>query len=180
MITFITRDLGSVIVKDVSTVPVGRFSVTCRWKSGQGRRIRLINLLPQALVAAALDPGSWSDVLDMTRVQVCSSTGLSCVYPSLIQVQVFIGCPHRSKNRVDMEERLCRLLFASYDKEAPHFIPSVSSVSTLAAAVIEINGLFVDSKALLRSRPVSIYAWRDSEPDINPVGHSLSLRQKIC
>ncbi|GAB1317000.1 Ankyrin repeat-containing domain protein [Madurella fahalii] len=108
-------------------------------------------IVKDALVVAALDPGSWSDVLDMTRVLV------------------FTGCPHRSMNQLDMEERLSRFLFASYGKEPTRFIPSVSSVSGLAAAAIEVNGLFVDSKALLRCRPISIYAEPDSAPDINPV-----------
>ncbi|KXX79910.1 Ankyrin-2 [Madurella mycetomatis] len=62
-----------------------------------------------------------------------------------------------------MEERLCRLLFAPYNKGTLHFIPSVSSVSALAAAVIEINGLFVDSKAPLRSRLVILDVAFDDE-----------------
>lgn len=70
-----------------------------------------------------------------------------------------------------MEDRLCRFLFASYDEDVARFTPSASSLPALAAAITEINGLFVDSKALLRNRAVSIYAGPDSAPDINRVSH---------
>jgi hypothetical protein len=70
-----------------------------------------------------------------------------------------------------MEDRLSRFLFASYDKEATRFTPSASSIPGLAAAVVEINGLFVDSKTLLRSRSVSIHAGSRTVSHINPVGH---------
>jgi hypothetical protein len=85
--------------------------------------------------------------------------------------QVFTGYPHRSKGQFDMEDRLSRFLSGSYDKEATRFTPSASSISGLAAAVVEINGLFFDSKTLLRSRSVSIHAGSHVVSHINPVSH---------
>lgn len=109
LVTFISFDLGGIIVKD-------------------------------ALVAASLDPSSWSDITDMSRVLV------------------FADCPHRSTSQFDMEDRLCRFLFSSSGRNTPIFTPSASSIAGLAAAVTEVNGLFVDSKATLRSRLVSLHA----------------------
>jgi hypothetical protein len=73
-------------------------------------------------VAAALDPTSWQDITNLTRVLV------------------FCGCLHRSSSMLDMEDRLCRFLFSDYDGHVVKSRPTASSVASLAAAVVEING----------------------------------------
>ncbi len=57
-----------------------------------------------------------------------------------------------------MEDRLSRFLFATYESGAAIRRPTASSIPGLSAAVIEINGLFIESKTPLRSRIVSIHA----------------------
>ncbi|KAM6524138.1 hypothetical protein FSOLCH5_004742 [Fusarium solani] len=57
-----------------------------------------------------------------------------------------------------MEDRLTRFFFTSYVHNDSKVRPSVSSISGLANAVIEINGLFAESKVPLRSRVISLYS----------------------
>ncbi|KAK3314434.1 ankyrin repeat-containing domain protein [Apodospora peruviana] len=97
-------------------------------------------LVKDALVAATLDLATWSEITDMSRLLV------------------FSGCPHRSTSSLDMEDRLCRFVFSSSRKSISGVTPSASSIAGLAAATIEVNGLFVDSKASLRSKIVSLHA----------------------
>ncbi|KAK4209227.1 ankyrin repeat-containing domain protein [Rhypophila decipiens] len=97
-------------------------------------------LVKDALVAAVLDPGAWPDVADMSRILI------------------FCGCPQRSTGYLDMEHRLCRFVYESSTKAVSDVTPSASSIAGLAAATIEVNGLFVDSKASLRCRIISVHA----------------------
>ncbi|KAK5988121.1 Ankyrin-3-like protein [Cladobotryum mycophilum] len=105
-------------------------------------------IVKDALAAAALDRTNWMDIYEMSRILV------------------FLGCPHRSLDNLDMEERLSRFLYASYDVNVAEVRPSVSSIADFAAAVTEINGLFVESKITLRSRIVSVHG-RSKDNDIN-------------
>ena len=57
-----------------------------------------------------------------------------------------------------MENRLARFLFTPYGSVASDVSPAVSSIQGLANAVIEINGLFIESRILLRSHVISIHA----------------------
>lgn len=57
-----------------------------------------------------------------------------------------------------MEDRLTRFLFTNYVYSDSKIRPPVSSISGLANAVIEINGLFAESKVPLRSRVISLYS----------------------
>lgn len=69
-----------------------------------------------------------------------------------------------------MEDRLSRFLFGDYSTNLVTVRPSVASIAGLAAAVLEVNGLFIESKVPLRSKIISIY----TEPDqhrINAVSH---------
>lgn len=132
--------------------------------------------LPQALAAAALDRTYWNEVLDMSRIIVrpCYSqkptpTNLS---------QAFIGCPHRSANSLDMEDRLSRFLFANYDSGVADAHP-LSSIAGLAAAVIEINGLFVESKVPVRSRVISIHTRALQGHRINQVRRLIGRRKLL-
>ncbi|KAK7409059.1 hypothetical protein QQX98_008763 [Neonectria punicea] len=105
-------------------------------------------IVKDALAAAALDTSSWMEISEMSRILL------------------FIGCPHRCLNSLDMEDRLSPFLFASYDADIAKVRPSASSITGLAAAIIEINGLFVESKIALRSSVISIHA-RPSQGSIN-------------
>lgn len=96
-------------------------------------------LVKDALSAAAADIASWVDITEMSRILV------------------FLGSPHRSVDHFDMEDRLSRFLFGAFDSGIAEIRPSTSAISGFAAAAVEINGLFVESKILLRSRVVSIY-----------------------
>ncbi|KAK2595807.1 hypothetical protein QQS21_006571 [Conoideocrella luteorostrata] len=102
-------------------------------------------IVKDALAAAVLDRTSWMDLFEMARTLV------------------FIGCPHRSINRLDMEDRLSRFLFSEYRSASVNFRPSVASIPGLAAAVVEVNGLFIESKVPLRSKIISIHATSDQQ-----------------
>ncbi|KAH7271898.1 hypothetical protein MRS44_004360 [Fusarium solani] len=97
-------------------------------------------IVKDALALAALEGYRWRDISEMSRLVV------------------FLGCPHRSFNKIDMEDRLTRFFFTSYVHNDSKVRPSVSSISGLANAVIEINGLFAESKVPLRSRVISLYS----------------------
>lgn len=72
-----------------------------------------------------------------------------------------------------MENTLSRFLFAAYDPNVTKMRPTVASIPGLAAAVIEINGLFVESKVHLRSYVISIHANGFSSEEIHDVSTSL-------
>ena len=68
-----------------------------------------------------------------------------------------------------MEDKLSRYVFAT-DTSTTKIRPAVASIPGLAAAAIEINGLFVESRAYLRSYVVSIYAMNPFSTGISEVG----------
>lgn len=70
-----------------------------------------------------------------------------------------------------MEDRLSRFLFGDFETGIADIRPSASAVSGFAAAAVEINGLFIESKILLRSRAVSFYHDEGDESKINKVRH---------
>ena len=80
-----------------------------------------------------------------------------------------MGCPHRSFSKSDMEDRLSRFLFANYDPYKSGIRPSISSIPGLADAVLEINGLFIESKVPLRCRVISLHASQTEASGINHV-----------
>lgn len=84
-------------------------------------------------------------------------------------LQVFLGSPHRSVDHFDMEDRLSRFLFGAFDLEIAGIRPSASAIFGFAAAAVEINGLFVESKILLRSRAVSVHHQEGYSSKINKV-----------
>lgn len=81
----------------------------------------------------------------------------------MTRILIFCGCPHRSTSYLDMEDRLCRFVYEPPAKTISHVTPSATSIAGLAAATIEVNGLFVDSKASLRCKMISVHA--DLPPD---------------
>ncbi|PTB57717.1 hypothetical protein M431DRAFT_479284 [Trichoderma harzianum CBS 226.95] len=96
-------------------------------------------IVKDALVTAALDTDSWMDIAEMSRIMV------------------FHSSPHRSVDHFDMEDRLSRFLFGGFDSGVAEIRPSASAISGFAAAVMEINGLFIESKITLRTRAVSVH-----------------------
>ncbi|KAL7937002.1 ankyrin repeat-containing domain protein [Trichoderma chlorosporum] len=96
-------------------------------------------IVKDALVEAALDTSSWMDIVEMSRIMV------------------FLSSPHRSADHFDMEDRLSRFLFGGFDSGVAEIRPSASTISGFAAAAMEINGLFIESKITLRSRAVSVH-----------------------
>ncbi|KAK0654993.1 ankyrin repeat-containing domain protein [Cercophora newfieldiana] len=94
------------------------------------KRRRLIAFIAFDL-GATLDLGTWSEIADMSRLLI------------------FCGCPHRGTSSLNMEDRLCRFVFASSRKGSVSdaLTPTASSVAGLAAATIEVNGLIISLHA---------------------------------
>ncbi|KAH6876599.1 ankyrin repeat-containing domain protein [Thelonectria olida] len=101
-------------------------------------------IVKDALATAALEgsSSSWKEIAEMTRVLV------------------FAGCPHRAFTNLEMEDKLSYFLFTSVTGGIPSNVqrPSAPSIRGLAKAVIEINGIFVESKIPLRNRIISVYS----------------------
>ncbi|KAM0254706.1 hypothetical protein ACHAQJ_006487 [Trichoderma viride] len=81
--------------------------------------------------------------------------------------QVFLGSPHRSVDQFDMEDRLSRFLFGAFDSGIAEIRPPASAISGFAAATVEINGLFIESKITLRSRAVSVHHQEGDSSKMN-------------
>ncbi|KAI0122048.1 ankyrin repeat-containing domain protein [Daldinia grandis] len=96
-------------------------------------------IVKDALSQASQAAGPWMEVLDYTRMLVLSH------------------CPHRCKSLTGMQDSLSRLLFTSPPELEIPLRPSTAALPGLAAAIVEINGSFISSKALLRARLISIY-----------------------
>ncbi|KAH6609616.1 hypothetical protein Trco_002962 [Trichoderma cornu-damae] len=115
-------------------------------------------IVKDALVAAVLDTASWLDIVEMSRILV------------------FLGSPHRSVDHFDMEDRLSRFLFGGFDSGVADVRPSASAISGFAAAAMEINGLFIESKIPLRSRAVSVHHQEGYLSKINKRGSNDGLK----
>ncbi|KAH8805995.1 ankyrin repeat-containing domain protein [Xylogone sp. PMI_703] len=98
------------------------------------------------------DGSSYGDIFDLTRLLI------------------FYGCPHRSRGLLDMENRIARFLFGNFKETNVGNAVTVTSTKSLAAAILEINGVFIESKTILRTHVVSVYAGVDSmDVIIDPV-----------
>ncbi|KAL7942120.1 ankyrin repeat-containing domain protein [Trichoderma barbatum] len=113
-------------------------------------------IVKDALVAAALDTTSWMDIVEMSRIMV------------------FLSSPHRSVDHFDMEDRLSRFLFGGFDSGIAEIRPSASAISGFAAAAMEINGLFIESKISLRSRALSVHYQEGYSSKMNKAFDSYS------
>ena len=72
-----------------------------------------------------------------------------------------------------MENRIARFLFGRSVNSKFGDAVTMKSTGSLATAAVEINGLFLQSKSILRTHAVSIYAGGDEQDiDIDPVGSS--------
>lgn len=70
-----------------------------------------------------------------------------------------------------MENRIARFLFGRSVNSKFGDAVTMKSTGSLATAAVEINGLFLQSKSILRTHAVSIYAGGDEKDiDIDPVG----------
>ena len=73
-----------------------------------------------------------------------------------------------------MQDKLSQFLFATYDPYKMKLNLTISVAQEIANAIVEINGLFIDSNVYLRSFLISMYA-NDSEPGkINRVSKTRS------
>ena len=71
-----------------------------------------------------------------------------------------------------MENRIARFLFGHYKVAKVGSALTVASAKSLAVAVSQINGLFLDSKTVLRAHTVSVYAGASGgkvDPDMDSV-----------
>ncbi|KAE9368898.1 hypothetical protein N431DRAFT_415667, partial [Stipitochalara longipes BDJ] len=109
-------------------------------------------IVKDVLIAANLYSKTYGDIFDYTRLLI------------------FYGCPHRSDGIFDMENRIARFLFGrSMNSEFGDAV-TMKSTESLATAAVEINGLFLQSKNILRTHIISIYASGDEkDADIDPV-----------
>ncbi|KAI1213089.1 ankyrin repeat-containing domain protein [Annulohypoxylon truncatum] len=93
-----------------------------------------------ALALAELNPRSYGDIFDSSRVLV------------------FYGCLHRTTDILEMEDRLSKFLYGHILLEGPTPPPLVNSTRHLAEAIMSINALFTDSKQMFLSSILSIYS----------------------
>jgi hypothetical protein len=69
-----------------------------------------------------------------------------------------------------MENRIARFLFGRFMNSRVGDAVTMKSMESLAAAIMQINGLFLQSKIILRTHVVSMYAGVDEEGiGIDPV-----------
>ncbi|KAN0068216.1 Ankyrin repeat-containing domain protein [Elaphomyces granulatus] len=97
-------------------------------------------IVKDALVAAGLNATKYGDIFDYSRFLI------------------FYGYPHRSNGIIDMENRIARFLFRYFEDSKLGNSVTVASTKSLAAAVTEINGLFLEAKFVLRTHVISVYA----------------------
>ncbi|CAG8956333.1 hypothetical protein HYFRA_00003713 [Hymenoscyphus fraxineus] len=125
-------------------------------------------IVKDALVTSLARPSSSSEseIFDYTRMLVRllpNPGGISH------DQQVFSGCPHRSEDEADMQDKISQFLFTTHNQYNTAVKPLLSSVKWLADTIIEINGLFIDSKVYLRSHLISIIANESKDGLVNHV-----------
>ncbi|KAI6366356.1 hypothetical protein MCOR25_005171 [Pyricularia grisea] len=124
-------------------------------------------ILKDALTFAGLEPRLYGEIFDYTRVLI------------------FYGCPHRSINKMDMENRIVRFAF-NHDGGKLQDGAAITSLRGFADAVIEINNAFVESKHSFRSYVFSIHAGLGAEGDVNQVFDSfvgtmgVAFETRVC
>ncbi|KAJ2990251.1 hypothetical protein NUW58_g3045 [Xylaria curta] len=104
-------------------------------------------IVKDALTVAALKPALHGEIFDFTRALV------------------FYGCPHRSLDDSEMEDKLNRFLYRSRSSRRPSLHLPRYATRALARAVVDINQLYMDSKHVLRSYIFSISAEIDTGVD---------------
>ncbi|KAG5802839.1 hypothetical protein H9Q71_012575 [Fusarium xylarioides] len=101
-------------------------------------------IVKDALITAFLDRSSWQDISEMTRVLI------------------FNGCPYRQRDTTDLETRLASFLYANYSQASGKSRPSAPSISGLAKAIIQVNGLFITSHIALRSWIINLHSYGEN------------------
>ncbi|KAI1659491.1 ankyrin repeat-containing domain protein [Daldinia decipiens] len=114
-------------------------------------------IVKDALSQASQALGSWIEILDHTRMLVLSH------------------CPHRCKSLTGMQDSLSRLLFTSPPELEIPLRPSTAALPGLAAAIVEINGSFISSKVLLRTRLISIYTTMQISSGVHEYFNTFTL-----
>ncbi|KAI0101765.1 ankyrin repeat-containing domain protein [Nemania sp. FL0031] len=120
-----------------------------RHESAQKRTILFVAhdlggmIVKDALTVSGLNPALYAEIFDFTRIIV------------------FYGCPHRSLDDDEMEDKLTRFLYRPGQPEEPKLHPSGKSTRALARALIDINQLYMDSKHMFRCYIFSISAETD-------------------
>ncbi|KAJ8131366.1 hypothetical protein O1611_g2263 [Lasiodiplodia mahajangana] len=104
-------------------------------------------IVKDALMVSGLRSTPYAEIFDFTRVLV------------------FYGCPHRSLNDDEMEDKLTRFLYRSCSPDESNLPLLGQSMTALARAVIDINQLYIDSKHTLQCYILSIYAESDTTVD---------------
>ncbi|RGP76548.1 hypothetical protein FLONG3_5209 [Fusarium longipes] len=92
-------------------------------------------IVKDALVTASLDLDSWRDTAEMSRV----------LYP------------HRHHGVDDFNTRLASFFYRDWAHESGKARPPIASLSGLAKAVTQVNGMFIASHVALRSWVISLY-----------------------
>ncbi|KAG5785834.1 hypothetical protein H9Q73_000561 [Fusarium xylarioides] len=101
-------------------------------------------VVKDALITAFLDRSSWQDISEMTRVLI------------------FNGCLHRQRDTTDLETRLASFLYANYSQASGKSRPLAPSISGLAKAIIQVNGLFITSHIALRSWIINLHSYGEN------------------
>ncbi|KAI1361318.1 ankyrin repeat-containing domain protein [Xylaria arbuscula] len=91
---------------------------------------------------------------------------------------VFFDCPHRSKNALEMQNKLAGPYHERSWSPSSQFWPSVTALPGLAASILDVNESFIASKFLLRSFLISVHsddtlafeAWRELEHHSGTLG----------
>ncbi|KAF4954943.1 hypothetical protein FSARC_11972 [Fusarium sarcochroum] len=119
-----------------------------RWKRRNETKKRLIYfishdigglIVKDALVTAALERDEWKDISEMTRVLI------------------FNDYPHRYHYAGDLENRLTNFIFQTFDPKQGKVRPTASSIAGISETIVQVNGLFIDSKVPLRSWITNIH-----------------------
>ncbi|KAL2287035.1 hypothetical protein FJTKL_06059 [Diaporthe vaccinii] len=98
-------------------------------------------ILKDALVTAiASRERSWLDIVDRTRALV------------------FRGCPHRSADQREMEDKIAEFVFtAGVNAFYPVVRPTLAAMPGLAEAVIHTNGRFILAKINMKCSLISVH-----------------------
>ncbi|VZH95650.1 unnamed protein product [Fusarium fujikuroi] len=125
-------------------------------------------IVKDALITAFLDRSSWQDISEMTRVLI------------------FNGCPHRQRDTADLETRLANFLYINYSQDSGKPRPSLTSISGITKAIMQVNGLFVTSHIALRSWIINLHSHGEdgsgvsgSTPDAVPYNPRLTSDQSF-
>ncbi|CAI7573042.1 unnamed protein product [Penicillium bialowiezense] len=103
-----------------------------------------------------------------------------------IRLLIFSGCPHKDYNISSLQGKLAMFLMGVYEPWMVEIAPTIALTESLAQAVEEVNGMFVESKMYIRCSLISIYTSNSSPHDMSNVFNEetstlgLPMERKIC